>query len=101
MVVVVIIGLLAAIVVPTFQKMHAASQNKAVLNNMRLLSGAADQYFMESGRNNVRFTVLVGPTSYVKSFQTVAGETYPNSFTAATPIIVSGIAGQRTMSYAQ
>jgi hypothetical protein len=29
----------------------------------------------------------------------VAGETYPVNYTAAAPIIVSGIAGARTLTY--
>ncbi len=44
MIVVVIIGLLAAMALPAFQKVRAASQDKTVLNNARQLSGAADQY---------------------------------------------------------
>lgn len=99
MVVVVIIGFLAALAIPAFQKVRVASQNKAVLNNMRLLAAAADQYFTEKGTNTVLFTVLVGSTGYVKSFTVVAGETYPVNYTAAAPIIVSGIAGDRTLTY--
>jgi type IV pilus assembly protein PilA len=49
MVVVVIIGLLAALAIPGFQKVHLASQDKAVLSNARLLAGAADQYMMQQG----------------------------------------------------
>ena len=45
MVVEVIIGLLAAMAIPAFQKVRVASQDKAVLNNMRLLAAAAAQYF--------------------------------------------------------
>ena len=38
MIVVVIIGILAALAIPGFQKMRVASQDKAVLNNARQLS---------------------------------------------------------------
>ena len=100
MIVVVIIGLLAAMAIPAFQKVRIASQDKAVLNNMRLLAGAADQYFLEFGRNEVAFDELVGPDHYIKTFQLVAGEQYPDEFFPATPIVVSGIAGQRTLTYA-
>jgi type IV pilus assembly protein PilA len=99
MVVVVIIGLLAALAIPAFQKVRVASQDKAVLNNMRLLAAAADQYFTEKGTNTVQFTVLVGSTGYIKSFTVVAGESYPANYTAAAPIIVSGIAGVRVITY--
>src|ERR1700691_216788 len=42
MIVVVIIGLLAAMAIPAFQRITIASQDKAVLNNARQLSAAAD-----------------------------------------------------------
>ena len=40
MIVVVIIGLLAAMAIPAFQKVRIASQDKAVLNNARQMSAA-------------------------------------------------------------
>ena len=53
MIVVVIIGLLAAMAIPAFQKVRQASQDKAVLNNARQLSAASDQYFLENGVSTV------------------------------------------------
>jgi len=50
MIVVTIIGLLAALAIPAFQKVRAKSQDTSVLNNIRLLAAAADQYYMEKGR---------------------------------------------------
>ncbi len=50
MIVVVIIGLLAAMAIPAFQKVRQSSQDKTVLNNARQLGAAADQYFLEFGR---------------------------------------------------
>lgn len=99
MVVVVIIGLLAALAIPAFQKVRVAAQDKAVLNNMRILAAAADQYFTEKGTVSVAFSVLVGPNAYIKSFSPIGGESYPTVYTAAKPIVVSGIAGQRTLTY--
>ena len=99
MVVVVIIGLLAALAIPAFQKVRVAAQDKAVLNNMRILAAAADQYFTEKGTVSVAFSVLVGPNAYIKSFSPIGGESYPAVYTAAQPIVVSGIAGQRTLTY--
>jgi type IV pilus assembly protein PilA len=46
MIVVVIIGLLAAMAIPAFQKVRTNSQDKAVLNNARQISAAADQYYL-------------------------------------------------------
>ena len=80
MIVVVIIGLLAAMAIPAFQKVRTNSQDKAVLNNARQLSAGADQYYLENGVSTVSITNLVGSTSYVKQLNTVALETYPSVF---------------------
>ena len=42
MIVVVIIGLLAAMAIPAFQKVRSSSQDKTVMNNMRQLAAAAE-----------------------------------------------------------
>jgi type IV pilus assembly protein PilA len=99
MIVVVIIGLLAAMAIPAFQKVRVSSQDKAVTNNMRQL--AADQYFLEAGVSAAQLTSLVGSSAYVKALSTVANEAYPLDYTQGTPIIVSGIANARTLTYMQ
>ncbi len=100
MIVVVIIGLLAAMAIPAFQKVRIASQDKAVLNNARQLSGGADQYYLEYGANYVALTHLVGPLSYVKSLSTVASETYPVAYTQGTTITILNVGNARTITYA-
>jgi len=100
MIVVVIIGLLAALAIPALQKVRQSSQDKAVLNNARQLAAAADQYMMENGVSQVQRIVLVGATSYVKSFATVAHESYPDWITQGVTITVDGVAGTRTITYA-
>ena len=100
MIVVVIIGLLAAMAIPAFQKVRQSSQDKAVLNNARQLSAAADQYFLENGVSTVTSANLVGATNYVKAVNTVANETYPTDYTQGVTITISGIAGARTVTYA-
>jgi len=99
MIVVVIIGLLAAMAIPAFQKVRQSSQDKAVLNNARQLSAASDQYFLENGVSTVASTNLVGATNYVKAVNTVANETYPDSYTQGVTITIAGIAGARTVTY--
>src|SRR5258706_16485102 len=99
MIVVVIIGLLAAMAIPAFQKVRTSSQDKAVLNNARQLSAAADQYFLENGVSSVTQSALIGPTSYVKALNLVAQETYPDGFTQGQTITITGVAGQRTITY--
>ena len=100
MIVVVIIGLLAAMAIPAFQKVRQSSQDKAILNNARQLSAAADQYFLENGVSSVASADLVGATNYVKAINTVASETYPTGYTQGITITISGIAGARTVTYA-
>ena len=99
MIVVVIIGLLAAMAIPAFQKVRQSSQDKAVLNNARQLSAASDQYFLENGVSTVQSVNLVGATNYVKAVNTVANETYPDAFTQGITITIDGIAGARTVTY--
>ena len=101
MIVVVIIGLLAAMAIPAFQKVRASSQDKAVLNNMRQLGAAADQYFLENGTSTAGITDLVGSSNYIKALNTVANETYPLTYTQGITITVTSIAGVRPYTYAQ
>jgi type IV pilus assembly protein PilA len=100
MIVVVIIGLLAAMAIPAFQKVRQSSQDKAVLNNARQLSAAADQYFLENGVSTCASSDLVGSDKYVKAINTVAGEGYPSNYTQGITITISGVAGARTVTYA-
>lgn len=53
-------------------------QQKALMNNLRQLSAAADQYFLEQGVSRVEIAKLVGttPEKYIKEIKPVAGETY-------------------------
>ncbi len=70
------VGLLAAMAIPAFQKVRAASQEKAVLNNLRMLSAAADQYYLENGVSTVSLEALVGPNKFIRKLIPVAGEDY-------------------------
>jgi type IV pilus assembly protein PilA len=99
MIVVVIIGLLAAMAIPAFQKVRSSSQDKAVLNNARQLSAGADQYYLENGVSTVTLTDLLGPTSYVKALNTVANEGYPTAFTQGVTVTITSVAGTRTITY--
>jgi type IV pilus assembly protein PilA len=100
MIVVVIIGLLAAMAIPAFQKVRTSSQDKAVLNNARQLAAAADQYFLENGVSSVAQASLVGASNYVKALNLVANESYPAGFTQGVTITITGVAGARTITYA-
>jgi type IV pilus assembly protein PilA len=72
MIVVVIIGLLAAMAIPAFQKVRTNSIGKTIVNDGRQIGSAAQQYFMEEGASSVAVEVdpdngeITGPlTDYV------------------------------------
>ncbi len=50
MIVVAIIGLLAAIAIPNFVKARATSQANACINNLRQIDAAANQFALEKGK---------------------------------------------------
>jgi type IV pilus assembly protein PilA len=99
MIVVVIIGLLAALAIPAFQKVRQQSQDKAVMNNARQMAAAADQYFLENGVSSCDSASLVGAANYVKSLGQVASETYPDFYTQGVTVTILGIAQARTITY--
>lgn len=70
------LGMMAAMTIPAFQKVQTASQEKAVLNNLRQLAAAADQYYLETGTTSATYDQLVGPTRYIKVLNPAAGENY-------------------------
>jgi type IV pilus assembly protein PilA len=100
MIVVVIIGLLAAMAIPAFQKVRIASQDKAVLNNARQLSSGSDQYYLSNGVSLVGINQLVGANNFVKTLNTAANESYPVNFTQGITITISSVGGLRTVTYA-
>lgn len=61
MIVVVIIGLLAAMAIPAFQKVRQNSIEKTLTNDARQVASAANQYFLETGEST--FTVGAIPPS--------------------------------------
>jgi len=78
MIVVVIIGLLAAMAIPTFSMVRQQSRTKAVMNNLRQLASAGEQYMLDKGVTQAGYTDLVGTATdnYIRSITQVAGEDY-------------------------
>ncbi|MDP4610323.1 MAG: hypothetical protein NWT02_03975 [Opitutales bacterium] len=52
------------------------SEEAVVTNNLRQISAAADQYFLEEGKTSVTIEELVGPDKYIRELIPVAGESY-------------------------
>ena len=76
-------------------------REKPIINNMRRLNTAAEQYFMEYGTNTVLLASIVGPSAYIRALNTVYNESYPLVLTRGQPIVVSGIGKNGTLTYPQ
>lgn len=103
MIVTIIIGLLATMALPMWMKIRAASQEKIIINNLRQLSSAAQQYYMEHGVSTAGQADLVGTDKYVKVIATVAGENYPLTYNQTDTAIVatgSAVPGKPDISFA-
>jgi prepilin-type N-terminal cleavage/methylation domain-containing protein len=66
MIVVAIIALLAAIAVPGFLRARKRSQASKILNDLRMIDGAVDQYAIETGRTTGAAVTVVDWTNYLK-----------------------------------
>jgi type IV pilus assembly protein PilA len=78
MIVVVIIGLLAAMAIPAFNKVRYTSRYKTIVNNLRQVSTGAQQYMLEQSSSQVAESMLEGTSSfnYVRPIAIVNGENY-------------------------
>ena len=92
MIVVAIIGLLAAIAIPNFVKARATSQANACINNLRQIDAAANQFALEKGKTTgSTLTLTTDLTPYIKlnSNQSIppcpAGGTYALATVGTNP----------------
>lgn len=70
MIVVLIIGVLMAIAVPSFVQARQSARKSACIDNMKQIENAKEQWAMDNRKNTgdaVAFTDLVGATLYMKS----------------------------------
>src|SRR3974390_3870729 len=67
MIVVAIIGLLAAIAIPNFVKARTTAQKNACINNLRQLDGAVQQFALENKKAAVSPVALSDCTPYLKN----------------------------------
>jgi prepilin-type N-terminal cleavage/methylation domain-containing protein len=66
MIVVAIIALLAAIAVPGFLRARKRSQAAKVLNDLRMIDSAVDQYAIETSKSTGSVVAVADWTNYVK-----------------------------------
>jgi prepilin-type N-terminal cleavage/methylation domain-containing protein len=71
MIVVAIIALLAAIAVPGFLRARKRSQASKILNDLRMIDAAVDQYAIENGKKTGDPVAVVDWTNYVKKDSTL------------------------------
>jgi len=95
MIVVAIIGLLAAIAIPSFINARNTSRKNACINNLRQIDGAKEQWALANnaatGNNTVTMTLLVGAAGYIKASPTcAAGGTYTVDVIGTNPSCSTG-----------
>jgi hypothetical protein len=76
-----------------------AEIERAVLNNLRQLCAAADQFYLENGKTSVTYDELVGPTKYVKAIVPQDGENYRSIVFAQGKKMSVTTSGGQTISY--
>jgi len=97
MIVVAIIALLAAIAVPGFLRARKRSQASKILNDLRLIDGAVDQYAIETGRKNGDVVNTADWTNYLKkdtrlyaTGQDSFGDDYGSQTVDTLPLVPAG-----------
>ena len=92
MIVVAIIGLLAAIAIPNFIRARQKSQQNACINNLRQIDGAINEWALENGHttgDNVANVMVISAYIKLNSNSSVpgcpAGGTYSTSTVGANP----------------
>jgi prepilin-type N-terminal cleavage/methylation domain-containing protein len=87
MIVVAIIALLAAIAVPGFLRARKRSQASRIINDLRLIDSAVDQYAIENNKISGTALVVADWTAYLKSgsaLYNTGSDLYGNSYGAQT-----------------
>ena len=96
MIVVAIIALLAAIAVPGFLRARKRSQASRILNDLRMIDSAVDQYAIETGRKTGDSVDTADWTLYVKknailynTAQDILGNSYGPQLVDTVPSVPS------------
>jgi prepilin-type N-terminal cleavage/methylation domain-containing protein len=104
MIVVAIIGLLAAIAIPNFVKARATSQANACINNLRQIDAAAQEFALEKGKTTggtISYPTDLTPYIKLNSASSIppcpAGGTYACATVGNNP--VCNLAGNVTPSH--
>ena len=85
MIVVAIIGLLAAIAIPNFVRARTQSQMNACINNLRQIDGAIQQWALEQKKDPAATVAFTDISPYLKNSVICpsGGTTFANSYTVS------------------
>ncbi len=92
MIVVAIIGLLAALAVPGFVRARKQSQGRRIINDCRQMDAAIDQWALENGKKDGDTVDTTGCQAYLKTvWQTtdLLGNGYNVSVVGSTQILIN------------
>ena len=96
MIVVAIIALLAAIAVPGFLRARKRSQASRILNDLRMIDAAVDQYAIETNRSTGNPVAITDWTNYLKkgsvlynTANSILGTTYGSQTVDTIPQVPS------------
>ena len=92
MIVVAIIGLLAALAIPAFVKARKQSQGRRILNDCRQMDSAINQWALETGQQDGNTIDTVGAQTYLKTAwnpNDLLGNTYLLTVVGGTQIAIN------------
>lgn len=101
MIVVAIIGLLAAIAIPNFVRARTTAQTNACVNNLRQIDGAKDQLALETGLATGGACDMAAITPYLRAVPTcpVGNSAYTVNVIGTTPVCTSAEAAVHNAAY--
>src|ERR1017187_2666384 len=94
MIVVAIIGLLAALAIPAFGKARKQSQGRRILNDARQMDSAIDQWALETGQTDGNTIDTVAAQTYLKKpwvTTDLLNNAYTGTVIGSTQISVSAV----------
>src|SRR6266700_7593487 len=99
MIVVAIIALLAAIAVPGFRRARKRSQASRILNDLRMIDSACDQYAIETNRKTGDAVAITDWTNYLRKGSLLSNSGNSLLGTAYCPQTVDTIPQVKTADY--
>ena len=92
MIVVAIIGLLAALAIPGFVKARKQSQGRRILNDVRQMDAAIDQWALENGKTDGQAIFTTSAATYLKTAWAtgdILGNQYAVTVVGSTQIAIN------------